>query len=361
MRILWFNHRDIRHPMAGGAERTIYEVGRRLVAGGCEMHLASVNLGNLFKEEILEDIIIHRSAGNIRAHLMVPAMITKVKPDVIIDDVAHAAPWLSSWFSDLPGTVFFHHLHARTLKGQVSRPMAAILAWMEKQYPRFYRSWPFVTESESSESDLENMGIESSRITRIPPGVDTDLFHPRPKTKKPTLVYFGGMRPYKRPEHALIVLKLLLKKGYDVTLTMVGDGPSFGFVNSFSRELNLDDHVIFTGKLDNDSLSETIAQSWVNIHCSLTEGWGFSTMEAAACGTPTVAYNVPGLSNSVIEDKTGMLADDGDATALSSKIEKIFNEGRQWTTSCRSFAEMYSWKNTATLWETHLKRVTSMF
>ena len=30
MKILWFAHRDIKHPSAGGAERTIYEVGRRL-------------------------------------------------------------------------------------------------------------------------------------------------------------------------------------------------------------------------------------------------------------------------------------------------------------------------------------------
>ncbi|MGC8620294.1 MAG: glycosyltransferase family 1 protein, partial [Thermoplasmata archaeon] len=67
MRILWFAHRDIKHPRAGGAERTIYEVGRKLVKKNNEVHLVSVNPGNLLPYEIIEGIIIHRIRGNIMA------------------------------------------------------------------------------------------------------------------------------------------------------------------------------------------------------------------------------------------------------------------------------------------------------
>ena len=47
MKILWFAHRDIKHPKAGGAERTIYEVGKRFSALGIDVNLVCVNPGNL--------------------------------------------------------------------------------------------------------------------------------------------------------------------------------------------------------------------------------------------------------------------------------------------------------------------------
>ena len=71
MRILWFAHRDIKHPKAGGAERTIYEVGKRLVKLGINVNVVTVNPGNLLNYELVEGIKTYRIKGNIRAHLNV--------------------------------------------------------------------------------------------------------------------------------------------------------------------------------------------------------------------------------------------------------------------------------------------------
>ncbi|WP_229657546.1 glycosyltransferase [Thermogymnomonas acidicola] len=99
MKVLWFAHRDIRHPRAGGAERTIYEVGRRLVKMGVEVNVVSVNPGNLMPFEEIEGVKIHRIRGNVVAHLLVGRMIRRIDPDVIIDDLGHAIPWCSPWFT----------------------------------------------------------------------------------------------------------------------------------------------------------------------------------------------------------------------------------------------------------------------
>jgi hypothetical protein len=42
MKILWLSHRDIKHPRYGGAERTIYEIGKRFVAYGNNIEWVSV-------------------------------------------------------------------------------------------------------------------------------------------------------------------------------------------------------------------------------------------------------------------------------------------------------------------------------
>ena len=171
--------------MAGGAERTIYEVGRRLVLHGHEVDLLTGSWRAALRHETIDGIRIHRYGSRIMPHLVHPLFLRyHSDADVIVDDMAHAAPWFSPWFSDKPGLVFFHHLHARTLSGQTTLPLAKSLTWMERHYPLFYRQWPFITESLSSEQDLKHLQVQESRIVRIPPGVDTKLFCPKRRDRR---------------------------------------------------------------------------------------------------------------------------------------------------------------------------------
>ena len=110
MKVLWINHRDIKHPKAGGAERTIYEVGKRLVGKGMELYLLSVNPGNLDEKEEIDGIHIIRIEGNIKIHLLLRSYIKKLNPDVIIDDLAHGVPWLSPWFTKKKVIVFYIYM-----------------------------------------------------------------------------------------------------------------------------------------------------------------------------------------------------------------------------------------------------------
>ncbi len=350
------NHRCIRNPRAGGAERTIFEVGKRLVARGHEVDLLTGGWHNAQKHEVINGVKIHRYGNRIFPHIVQPFYLRYHKDaDVIVDDMAHAAPWFSPWFTRKPGVVFFRHMHARTVKGQVSPYLANVLSFLERHYSFIYRSWPFVTESSSSEIDLTSLGVGLERITRIPPGVDTDLFKPATKTEEPSMVYFGGLRPYKRPEHVLVALRLLLNRGHHAHLTIVGDGPSFPILKRLSKELALDKEVTFTGKVSDKQLAGILSSSWVNLHCSMSEGWGLSVMESAAAGTPTVAYRVPGINETVIDGKTGTLVTDGDVISLSWEVERIFKQRDNLLRSARLHAEKYSWKATTDRWEEQLK------
>ena len=125
--------------------------------------------------ENVDGIITHRIKGNIKTHLSVRKMIKQINPDVIIDDMGHAVPWFSTWFTDKKVIVFFRHLHARSLPGQVNFFLAKIITFVEKLYPFIYKNNLFVTESDTSEIDLINLGIKKDNIVRIPPGVDLDF------------------------------------------------------------------------------------------------------------------------------------------------------------------------------------------
>jgi len=346
MKVLWFAHRDIKHPKAGGAERTIYEVGKRLAKMNIEIHLVSVNPGNLPDYEIIDGIIIHRIKGNIMAHLFVPKMIKKIGPDVIIDDLAHAVPWISSFFTNKNVIVFFRHLHARSLPGQVNPFLAKIIILIEKNYRIFYKNNIFVTESYTSIEDLISLGIKKENIVKIPPGVNLDLFQPGKKSEYVQLIYFGGLRKYKRPELAIKVYEMLHKEIKDLKLIIVGNGPMLNVLKNYVKGKNY--NIIFTGRVSDEELAELLRESWVNLHFSVTEGWGLSIMESSASGTPTVALKAPGVVETIIDGYNGFLVEN--INDFKEKILKIIENEDQFSKNSRKFAENFSWDKTAESW-----------
>ena len=357
MNITWINHRDISSQNAGGAERTIYEVGKRLVAAGNSLTWLSVAGDYKFQIIWRDGIKIIRLPGNIMAHIALPVLLKRTRADIIVDDLGHAVPWGSQHFTDIPGTVFFRHLHARSLQGQVRWPLRDIITAMEKLYPYIYDSWPFVAESRTSMADLEMLGISTVRISKIEPGVDTEFFRPAKKTAYPSVVYFGGFRDYKRPWESLHVFRSILKEFPDARLTAIGNGPAMDRFRDTVHRLDLSSSVDITGRISSDQLRDIVSRSWINIHSSVTEGFGYSILEASASGTPTVAYSVPGVVEAIESGKNGITVGDGDREGLADAAKRIMENFTQgWISSARSVAEKYSWDITAGKWEQHLKR-----
>ena len=346
MRILWFAHRDIKHPKAGGAERTIYEVGKRFAKLGVDINLVTVNPGNLLNYEVVDGIKTYRIKGNIKAHLYVKKMIKKIDPDAIIDDMGHAVPWCSSWFTDKRVIVFFHHLHARSLPGQVNIFMGNIIKFIENMYPFIYKNNIFVTESDTSENDLIHLGIKKENIIRIPPGVDLSLFHPGDKTKDIQLLYFGGLRKYKRPEYAIKVYEELYNEIQNLKLVVTGAGPLLNIMKEDIKNKNY--NIDFLGKIDYNQLSKIIRESWINLHFSVTEGWGFSILESSASGTPSVAFRVPGVMDTIKNNFNGFLVND--INEFKDKILCIIKNEELFIKNSREFAENFTWDKTAEMW-----------
>ena len=221
---------------------------------GNSFYWFSVSWRNKCEFEEISGIKIIRQRNNYIAHLQTRSLIAKYELDFIIDDMGHAIPWFNEGFKRLPGAVMFYHLHRRSLSGQVSFPVRLFITLIETLYPFFYRNWPFVTESHSSATDLMKLGIKMTRINIISLGVNEIFYGRELKSEKPQLVYFGGMRDYKRPWDALYVLHKLMKHFPEITLIIVGSGPSIYKVKKLCKKLGLESHVTFAGRLKHDLL-----------------------------------------------------------------------------------------------------------
>lgn len=357
MRILWIAHRDPRNPRAGGAEVTIRELCTRFVSSGHTVVLLSGGWRDCRNSESLDGIKIWRFGKNIGVHLAAPIFLFKHRPDVTINDLGHAIPWLTPSFLHKKNVVFFHHLHSRSLPGQVNKVLAMLITAIEKSYFLIYPRSEFVTESRTSMEDLLKLGVDYNRINRIEPGVNTDVFRVQKKTSCPSMVYFGGMRRYKRAEESLLLANSLARTFPDLRLTIIGDGPELVNVKKYANELGIFPKVQFTGRVRKEELAKLISEAWLNVHTSKTEGWGFSILEASASGTPTVAYNVPGVSDAIKNGINGIKVKDGDRNALIKAAVKILENPQPWWYTSHKVAERYSWDVSALKWQKLLHRI----
>ena len=329
----------------------------RLAKGGNKISILAGGWENCKHNEILNGIHIMRFGKSVGPHLMLPFYLLRNRYDIIIADLGQAVPWVSPIIFKRKTIVAFFHLHARSLPGQVGNILAHTITALEKLYFIIYSKPQFVTISRTSFADLSNLGIKGENITIIYPGVNDELFRPSNKTDHPSIVYFGGMRPYKRPEEALYLVKELSKEINNLKLTLIGDGPSRHELEKLCKELDLTKNVVFTGRVSDKKVSEVVASSWLNIHSSITEGWGISIIEAASAGTPTVAYKVPGVSESIENGLNGILVQNGDRNALANAALAILKDPKKWWFSSTEVAKKYSWDRTAELWENLISEV----
>jgi hypothetical protein len=105
------------------------------------------------------------------------------------------------------------------------------------------------------------------------------------------------------------------------------------------------------GRVSEEAKFELLGAAWLTVAPSAAEGWGLTIMEANAIGTPAVAYDVPGLRDSVRHGTTGWLVRHGQtlAGALSDALQELSDPDRraQIEAAAKAWAGAFSWDSSA--------------
>lgn len=91
-------------------------------------------------------------------------------------------------------------------------------------------------------------------------------------------------------------------------------------------------------------------RAWVLVNPSVREGFGLNVVEANALGVPFVAYDVPGLRDSILNGETGLLARSGDVQALAEGLFKVLEDGElrgKLSENALGYSRGFSWDRTA--------------
>ena len=338
----------------------------RLAARGHEVTLLVSGFAGAPARERLDGMDVHRVGGRHTFSMAAPAWYRRQADpgghDLLIEDL-NKVPIFAPFWAREPVVLLVHHLFGRTAFQEASLPFAAATWLLEQPLPLFYRHLPVEAVSESTAADLVSRGFRGDHIEVIHNGVDLDHYHPDPSAERydePTLLYLGRLKRYKRVDLVLRAVGRLRDQGVAARLLIAGRGDAEDSLRALRERLGLAARVEFLGFVDEKAKLDLLRRAWVHVLTSPKEGWGISNLEAAACGTPTVASDSPGLRDSVVDGETGFLVPHGDVAALAQRLAQVLGDAglRARLGACaHAFARRHGWERAADATERHLTSV----
>jgi glycosyltransferase involved in cell wall biosynthesis len=361
--VLLVNWLDRENPQAGGAEVHVFEIFRRLVERGHGVTLVASGWPGAPREAVVDGLAVRRFGGRHSFALVGRRAVRRELQaghyDVVVEDINKLPLYLPT-LTSLPVYVIVPHLFGTTAFREASWPVAFVVWLAEKPIPRVYRDQAFHAISHSTRDDLVRRGVRREAIRVIHPGVDAQWLTPDASVSRsdvPTFLYVGRLKRYKGLDIALHAVARARRTVPTLRLDIAGAGDDRPRLEAIARKLRLTDSVRFLGFVGEQEKRDLLRRAWAVIFPSPKEGWGITNVEAAACGTPAVASDSPGLRESVLHDETGILVPHNDPEALSKALCRLSGDPQLVTTlgtAARRFATALSWDRAAASTEAHL-------
>lgn len=368
MRILLVNWQDRENPQAGGAEIHMHEIFGRLAAAGHEITLMCGGWPGCPPHARLDGIEVHRVGTRhtfpLLAHRYFDRVFGDVAPslDVVVEDVNKIPLYTPRWRGIRHVVALVPHLFGGTVFQELAAPLAAAVWLAERPLGHMYRNVPFEAISQSTADDLARRGIPRQNVEVIYPGIDTRGYSPAPASRspRPAFAYLGRLKKYKGVHYVIRAFATMQHR--EATLEIAGAGDYRPNLQALARSLDLGDRVQFLGRISEDEKLALLRRAWALVFASPKEGWGITNLEAAACATPVVASNSPGIRESVRDGETGYLVPHGDISAMAAALDKVAASRElvdRLGRSARAFAETFTWERAANETAAHLERVAA--
>jgi phosphatidyl-myo-inositol dimannoside synthase len=289
----------------------------------------------------------------------------KNKPDILFAGSGLTAPIVVLWAKLLgkKSIVYIHGLDIAT-----NHPIYNLL-WV----PLIRQANKIIANSTPTQEICIKKGIHDSKIEIIYPGV---TFPPLKRNEKiinklieqhhlhnhKILISVGRLTKRKALKEFIdLALPQIINEVPNTKLIIIGDTPSQSLnknlqnkqeIIQIAQKHNIDDHILFMGNISDD----TVLSSWfylADLHVFPVkhipddpEGFGMVAIEAAAHGTPTIAFKTGGIVDAVTNGKTGFLVQNGDYDDFTAKILEVLLDNKQLNAeNCQRFADKFSWKN----------------
>ena len=345
MHILWLSWRDIKNPESGGAEKVAIEVASRFVRDGTNVTIFTSSFKDAKSHEILRKVKIIRQGNHLTCRLFAFFYYLKNQKhiDLVIDEI-NTIPFLTPFYARKKSVVLIHQLAKEYWWAETFFPLNLIGYLAEPIYLRFYQDLPTITISNSTKKDLDKLRFRNIQIVRK--GLD---FKPQLTEKKANVIIFiGRLTRAKRPQDAILAFKEINNLMPDTKLIIVGKGKR-KFVNSLKKliaTLNLDSCVKFAGFVSESVKINLLKRAKIILIPSIREGWCLAATEANALGCVPVAYNVPGLKDSIKNGINGVLVKSKPQNLAQAAVKLLTNEiiRAKFAENGYNWSRQFSWK-----------------
>ncbi|WP_454622362.1 glycosyltransferase family 4 protein [Bradyrhizobium cenepequi] len=303
---------------------------------GFEVHVAT-NVNNGADAIEAEGFILHRIRFQRGGRSPIAAIATiwlirtleaAIRPDIVHHSglqccVFGSAAAFGRTFPTINAITGLGYIFTSESRGSrlLKRGMTWLLPWLLNRRHSF-----ILVQNPDDRATLLELRIKSDRMTLIPgSGVDTDALQPLPEPEAPITIGFAGRLLIDKGIRALVAAHdVLRRQGYNFNLMIAGNpdpanpaSVSLNEVEQWTRR----EGITWLGHIGD------IVPLWRACHIAVLpshrEGLPGSLLEAAACGRPLIATDVPGCREIVVNDRTGLLVPLEDSTALAQAIVRL--------------------------------------
>lgn len=159
------------------------------------------------------------------------------------------------------------------------------------------------------------------------------------------LLFVGRLGQEKSVDTLIDIERDIIKKHPNVKLLIVGDGPDMDLFKNMVKEYQLENHVIFTGKVPYDDIPLYYGISDVFATASKTETQGLTVIEAMAASLPVLAIDDESFRMIVKNGVNGYLFRDKDEflskIAILDDLETVKQMGKQARNSAEDHSSKY--------------------
>lgn len=347
MRILILNWKHPDDPESGGAERYVVRVAAHWAAAGRQVSL-----------------LVPRSQGEGRGRSSVPAGVRLVvlgtrrtvfrlarrylreqgdQFDAVLESIS-TRPFFAHELVGDKAMVLYHQIADDVWSQEFRFPISWVgRRLIEPYWLRRIDGSRIVANSPSTARDLADHGVSSIGI--VPPGADlVPERAPRPVGRSPRLVFAGRLVRTKRPQDAIDAFGVIRAEFPQATLDIIGGGYLEDLLGR-RRAPGVTVH----GFVSEEIKAELMSRADLLLLPGTREGWGIVVIEAGLHSLPTVAYDVPGFRDAVVDGETGILTEPNPLALGRAAIDLLRDPSRwaQQSAAARQRSVGYSWQRSA--------------
>jgi glycosyltransferase involved in cell wall biosynthesis len=332
-----------------GTERRFFEIGKRLVERGHEVHVLTIRYdNNLPKEEMIEGMFVHRYAYS--KNYVLPktsrslegvikySLLTFVKLFGKHFDICYSNEW-----------PIFHSLFAKPAVPCLVQEWCEVwtnpgkVTVLQKILTRFGDH--HVAVSQFTEKRLINLlKLDPEKVTVIPNGVDYPNFRNDLGNKvRGRIVYVGRLVPHKRVDLLIEAFQKVKENVPEAELHIVGTGPLLSSIKEKSSTIR---DCFVHGFLSEEDLRDLLKTSWVFVLPSEREGSSIVALEAMAAGIPVITVDFPNNAAKELAQFSCCLVTKPNSKSIASAVLRLWGDEELWSNirqNALEFAEKNNW------------------
>jgi glycosyltransferase involved in cell wall biosynthesis len=359
MRILMVSWKDLSHPRHGGAEVYTELALRELAHRGHDVvWFTSRSRGALAAQITGEGIEIVRRGSRLSLPFNTWRFWRSRSNafDIVVDQVNTYPMFTALYVPHAQSVMLIHQLAREVWETESPWLVGRIGRVVEPRWLRLYRRRRAVTVSESTASDLRELGFTDVRVvenalSELPPVRDA-------APASPLFVGVGRLVRMKAFEEQLEAIGRVREVLPQARLVIIGRG-SGRYPDDLQRRVDATPGAELLVDASDETKDALLSAATAVLGTSIREGWGLMVTEGHAHGTPSVVYDRPGLRDSTTDDVDGLIVPP-DPSALAAAMVHLVRSPESWarlSAGARASAEAFTPERLGEAFESALRSI----